>query len=147
MPQKEEEQRHEASAHDLLVIPVGATVAKINKDLKTWSVGKVEKYENWFYVILTEDDRLISHNCVHLWGTNVSFLPKSSRLDVPPAQQANKYVSLKPSNINTKSGQPVITPKPKVKPTPASTPPRVELRTRSGRLVKKPPNLTCSFKL
>ena len=46
MPQKEEEQRHEASAHDLLVIPVGATVAKINKDLKTWSVGKVEKYEN-----------------------------------------------------------------------------------------------------
>ena len=67
MLQKEKEKcRHDTSAHDLPVIPVGATVAYINKDLKTWSIGKVEKYENHSYVILTEDNRLISHNHVHL---------------------------------------------------------------------------------
>ena len=47
MLQKEEEkQRHDASTHDLPVIPVGATVAYINKDLQTWSIGNVEKHEN-----------------------------------------------------------------------------------------------------
>ena len=47
MLQKEKEKcRHDTSAHDLPVIPVGATVAYINKDLKTWSIGKVEKCEN-----------------------------------------------------------------------------------------------------
>ena len=47
MLQKEKEKcGHDASADDLPVIPVGATVAYINKDLKTWSIGKVEKCEN-----------------------------------------------------------------------------------------------------
>ena len=118
--QKEKEKcRHDTSGHDLPVIPVGATVAYINKDLKTWSIGKVEKRENHSYVIHTEDNRLISCNHVHLQGTNVSFLPKSSRLDVPPttnmAQEANKCVSLKPSNTNNKTGQPTTNPKPKTK--------------------------------
>ena len=63
MLQKEKEKcRHDMSAHDLPVIPVGATVAYINKDLKTWSVGKVEKHENHSYAILTEEGRLISCN-------------------------------------------------------------------------------------
>ena len=56
---------HDESAHDLPVILVGATVACINKDLKTWSMGKVEKCENKSYVFLTEDDRFISCNHVH----------------------------------------------------------------------------------
>ena len=61
--QKEKEKcRHNVSAHDLPVISVGATVAYINKDLKTWSIGKVEKHENCSYVILTEEGRLVSHN-------------------------------------------------------------------------------------
>ena len=67
MLQKEKEKcGHDTSAHDLPVIPVGATVAYFNKDLKTWSFGKVEKCENCSYVILTEDYRLISRNQVHL---------------------------------------------------------------------------------
>ena len=54
--------RHDISAHDLPVIPVGATVAYINKDLKTWSTGKVEKHENHSYTILTDEGKLVSHN-------------------------------------------------------------------------------------
>ena len=46
MLQKEKEKcRHDASAHDLPVIPVGATVTYINKDLKSWSIGRVESHE------------------------------------------------------------------------------------------------------
>ena len=46
MLQKEKEKcRHDASAHDLPVIPVGATVTYIDKDLKTWSIGRVESHE------------------------------------------------------------------------------------------------------
>ena len=120
--QKEKEKcRHDTSLHDLPVIPVGATVAYINKDLKTWSAGRVEQHENQSYVILTEDDRLISCNCVQFQSTNISFLPKSSRLDVPPAinlaQEANKCVS--PSNTITNTGQPTINPKPKTKKLPS----------------------------
>ena len=47
MLQKEKgKYRHDTSAHDLPVIPVGAAAAYINKDLKTWSIGRVEKGEN-----------------------------------------------------------------------------------------------------
>ena len=63
MLQKEREKcRHDVSAHDLPVIPVGATVTYINKNLKTWSICKVEKHENRSYAILIEEGRLISHN-------------------------------------------------------------------------------------
>ena len=63
MLQKEKEKcRHDISAHDLPVIPIGATVAYINKNLKTLSIGKVEKHENCSYVILTEEGRLVSRN-------------------------------------------------------------------------------------
>ena len=143
MLQKEEKCRHEAVAHDLPVVPVGATVSYINKDLKTWSIGRVESHEERAYVVATEYGRLISCNRIHLHSTNVPFLPKSSRLDVPPAtnlaQEVNKCVSLKPSNTNNKSGQPTTTPKPKAKQTPASIPPKVELRTKSGRIIRKLP--------
>ena len=143
MLQKDREKdRHDAVAHDLPVVPVGTTVSYINKDLKTWSIGRVESHEGRSYVVATEDGRLISCNRVHLRGTNIPFVPKSSRLDVPPttnlAQEANKCISLKPSNTNNKSGQPTTTPKPKAKQTPASIPPKVELRTRSGRIIRKP---------
>ena len=142
MLQKEEKCRHDAVAHDLPVVPVGATVSYINKDLKTWSIGKVESREGRSYVVATEDGRLISCNRIHLRSTNVSFLPKSSRLDVPPAtnlaQEANKCISFKPSNTK-KSGQPATSPKPKSKQTPVSIPSKVELRTRSGRIIRKPP--------
>ena len=143
LQKKKEKCSHDAVAHNLPVVPIGATLTYINKDLKTWSIGRVESHEGRSYVVATEDGRLISQNCIHLHGTNVSFLPKSSRLDVPSttnlALEANKCVSLKPSNTNNKSGQATITPKPKAKQTPASTPPKVELRTRSGRIVRKPP--------
>ena len=125
MLRKEEKCRHDAVAHDLPVVPVGATVSYINKDLKTWSIGRIESHEGRSYVVATEDERSILHNCMHLRSSNVSFLPKSSRLDVPPAtnlaQEANKCVSLKLSNTNNKSGQPTTTSKPKAKQTPAST--------------------------
>ena len=39
-----EKQRFDKMAHDLPVIPVSATVSYINKDLKTWSIGKVESH-------------------------------------------------------------------------------------------------------
>ena len=141
--QKEKDKcRHDAVAHDLPVVPVGATVSYINKDLKTWSIGKVESHEERSYVVATEDGGLISCNRIHLRSTNVPFLPKSSRLDVPPAtnlaQEANKCISLKPSNTN-KSGQPATSPMPKAKQIPVSIPPKVELRTRSGRIIRKPP--------
>ena len=132
MLQKEKEKcRHDAVVHDLPVVPVGATVSYINKDLKTWSIDRVESHEGRSYVVATEDGRLISHNCIHLQGTHVPFLPKSSKFDMP----------IKPLNTNNQAGQPTITPKPKAKQTPVSTPPKVELRTRSRRLVKKPPKL------
>ena len=39
MLQKEREKcRHDAVAHDLPVVPVGATLSYTNKDLKTWSI-------------------------------------------------------------------------------------------------------------
>ena len=83
MLQKEKEKcRHDAVAHDLPVVPVGATVSYINKDLKTWSIGRVESCEGRSYVVATEDGRLISCNLVRLQSTNVPFVPKSSRLDV-----------------------------------------------------------------
>ena len=67
MLQKEKEKcRHDAVAHDLPVVPVGATVSFINKDLKTWSIGRVESHEGRYYVVATEDGRLISCNHVHL---------------------------------------------------------------------------------
>ena len=138
MLQKEKEKhRHEASAHDLPVIPVGATVTYINKDLKTWSIGRVESREGRSYVMATEEGRLISCNQVHLHKTNVSFgmpttIPNKSlvpRLDMP----------IKPLNTNNQTGQPTIKPKPKAKQSsPVYTPPKGELGTRSGRLVKKP---------
>ena len=144
MLQKEKEKcRHDAVAHDLPVVPVGATVSFINKDLKTWSIGRVESHEGRSYVVATEDGRLISCNRIHLQSTNVPFFPKSSRLDVPPstnlAQETNKCISLKPSNTNNKSGEPTTTPKSKAKQTPASIPPKVKLRTRSERIIRKPP--------
>ena len=66
MLQKEEKCRHHAVAHDLPVVPVGATVSFINKDLKTWSIGRVESREGRSYVVATEDGRLISRNSIHL---------------------------------------------------------------------------------
>ena len=80
MLQKEKEKcRHDASAHDLPVIPVGATVTYINKDLKTWSIGRVESHEGRFYVVATEEGRLVSLNQVHLCKINVSFgMPTTS---------------------------------------------------------------------
>ena len=63
MLQKEKEKcRHDASAHDLPVIPVGATVTYINKDLKTLSIGRVESREGRSYVVATEEGRLVSQN-------------------------------------------------------------------------------------
>ena len=65
MLQKEKEKcRHDALAHDLPVIPVGAIVAYTNKDLKTWSIGWVESCEGRSYVVATEEGRLVSHNRV-----------------------------------------------------------------------------------
>ena len=66
MLQKEEKCRHDAVAHDLPVVPVGATVSYINKDLKTWSIGRVESHEGRSYVVATEYGRLILCNHVHL---------------------------------------------------------------------------------
>ena len=63
---EKEKQRHDTSACDLPVIPVGSTVSYLNKDQKTWSIGKVESHTLRSYVILTEEGRLISRNRVHL---------------------------------------------------------------------------------
>ena len=68
-----EKQRFDKMAHDLPVIPVGATVSYINKDQKTWSIGKVESHTLRSYVVLTEEGRLISENRVHIRHTNVPF--------------------------------------------------------------------------
>ena len=63
MLQKEKEKcRHDALACDLPVIPVSATVTYINKDLKTWSIGRVESHEGRSYVVATEKGRLVSCN-------------------------------------------------------------------------------------
>ena len=133
MLQKEKEKcRHDASAHDLPVKPVGAIVAYINKDLKTWSIGRVGSCEGRSYVVATEEERVVSRNQVHLHKTNVSFgVPTTSlnkflvpKLDMP----------IKPLNTNNQTGQPTIKPKPKAKQSsPVSTPPKGKLRTRSGR--------------
>ena len=93
MLQKEREKcRHDTVAHDLPVVPVGVTVSYINKDLKTWSIGRVKSHEGRSYMVATEDGRLISCNRVHLQSSNVSFLPK-----VLPAtnlaQEANKCIT------------------------------------------------------
>ena len=52
--QKEKEKcMHDAVVHDLPVVPVGATVSYIKKDLKTWSIGRVESHEGRSYVVAT----------------------------------------------------------------------------------------------
>ena len=67
MLQKEREKdRHDAVAHDLPVVQVGTTVSYINKDLNTWSIGRVESCEGRSYVVAAEDGRLISNNRIHL---------------------------------------------------------------------------------
>ena len=52
-----EKWRFDKMAHDLPVIPVGATVTYINKDQKSWSIGKVESHTLRSYVVLTEEGR------------------------------------------------------------------------------------------
>ena len=136
---EKEKDRHDAVVHDLPAVPVEATVSFVNKDLKTWSIGRVESHDGRSYVVATEDGRLVSHNQVHLCKTNVSLgMPTTSpskpfvpRFDIPS----------KPSNtINNTSPSSPTTPKPKAKhSSPESTPLKVELRTRSGRIIRKPP--------
>ena len=78
-------------ANDLPAVPVGATVSYVNKDLKTWSIGRVKSCNGRSFVVATEDGRLVSHNRVHLCKTNMSFgMPTTSpskhfvpRLDMP----------------------------------------------------------------
>ena len=143
-----EKQRFDKMAHDLPVIPVGATVSYINKDLKTWSIGKVESRMLRSYLVLTEEGRLLSHNHVHLCHTNVPFQPSRPYVPQPPVLPPNKNNPILPTN---KPSQDPHMPKPdntgpttlphkpvQSSPMSTSTPPRTELRTRSGRLVKKP---------
>ena len=142
---EKEKQRHDTSAYDLSVIPVGATVSYLNKDQKTWSIGKVESHTLRSYVILTKEGRLISHNHVHLRCTNVSFQSRPSRLDVPhttnpkvlPTNIPTKDTKESASPTPTNTGQPSAPRKPG-KSSPVSTPPKVELKTQSGTLVKMP---------
>ena len=137
--------RHDVSAHDLPVIPVGATAAYINNDLKTWSIGKVEKHENHSYAILTEEGRLVSHNQVHFCKTNVSFGMSSTS---PNKSFVPKFdMPIKPLNMNNQAGQLTITPKPKAKQTPVFTPPKVELRTSQEDWLRNHQNLICSLKI
>ena len=63
MLQKEKEKcRHDTLAHDLPVLPVGATVTYINKDLETWSIGRLGSRDGRSLVVGTEEGRFISHN-------------------------------------------------------------------------------------
>ena len=136
-----EKQRFGKMAHDLPVIPVSATVSYINRDQKTWSIGKVESHTSRSYVILTEEGRLISHNHVHLHCTNVPFqltrpyvpkmpvLPPTSK-PVLPTNNPSKGPQMPKSNISGPTALPhKPVPSPKVS----------ELRTRSRRLIKKKP--------
>ena len=93
-----EKQRFDKMAHDLTVIPVSATVSYINKDQKAWSIGKVESRTLRSYVVLTEEGRLISHNCVHICHTNIPFQASSSKPDIP-------YTPILPTNKPTKDSQ------------------------------------------
>ena len=45
--------RHDTLVHDSPVISVGSSVAYLNKDLKTLSIGKVESHTLRSYVLLT----------------------------------------------------------------------------------------------
>ena len=123
MLQKEKEKcRHDALAHDLPVILVGATVTYINKDLKTWSIGRVESHEGRSCVVATEEGRLVSCNQVHLHKTNVSFGVPTTSLNKSLVPRLD--MSIKPLNTNNETGQPTIKPKPKAKQSsPVSTPP------------------------
>ena len=90
--------------------------------------------------------RLTSHNnnnkaepirgldvTVHDVQIFTEILPLSlAKIKCVTENDPDECVSLKPSNTNNKCGQPTTTPKPKAKQTPASIPPKVELRTRSG---------------
>ena len=100
-------------AYDLPVIPVGATVTYINKDLKIWSIGRVESHEGRSYVVATEEGRLVSHNQVHLCKTSVSFGMHTTSPNKFFVSQL--HMPIKPLNTNNQTGQPTIKPKPKVK--------------------------------
>ena len=56
-----EKQRFDKMAHDLPIIPVSATVSYMNKDQKTWSIGKVESCTLRSYVVLTEEGHVIMY--------------------------------------------------------------------------------------
>ena len=128
-----EKERFDKMAHDLTVIPVGTTVSYMNKDQRTWSIGKVESHTLRSYVVLTEEGRLISRNHVHICHTNVPFQARLSKPDIPytPILPTNKLTkdSQMPKTVNT--GPTTLPQKPaQSPPVSVSAPPRTELRNQ-----------------
>ena len=126
-----EKQRFDKMAHDLPVIPVSATVSYMNKDQKTWSIGKVESCTLRSYVVLTEEGHLISHNHVHLCCTNVPFQPRPSKPDIPYSPILPTYKPSKDSQMPKPDNTcPTALPHTPAQspPVSVSTPPRTELR-------------------
>ena len=142
---KEEKEKFDARyQHELKPLVIGSIVSFLNSDLKMWSMGRIHgrSSENRSYEILTESGLIISRNRVHLCETNVVF-----REHVPTSISIVNHVG-----DARKNAESVMVPKSSPVPNkPPSTVPHVKTtkssigsidncyRTRSGRVVQKPP--------
>ena len=61
------------NGHDLPDISIGSTVTFLDHMTNEWYPAKVQNQEAHSYILTTEQGCTISHNCIDIRPTNVSF--------------------------------------------------------------------------
>ena len=133
---------------ELKPLVIGSTVSFLNADLKTWGIGKINgcSMDNRSYQILTEHGTVISRNHLHLRETGVEFskciLLSKSIVD-PMLDAHGRQVQVQDKMA---SSSPVTSQPPKSATTSCSNSSKKAIqtnadgyRTRSGRIIRKPP--------
>ena len=103
--------RHEnqvhSGGHDLSDISIGSNVTFLDHRTGEWYPAKVQSPESHSYILITEQGCTISHNCVDIRPTNVSFNLQTTRV------KQNFPVSTKESQSKSPILPPVSQPQPK----------------------------------
>ena len=122
-------------------ISVGSNVTFFDHRTGKWYLGKVESQESRSYILTTEQGHTISHNCIDIRPTNVSFNLQTTRV-------RNQYFPVSTKALQPKS--PILPPVSQSQPKPNVTKlvnshsmpvTRNIVKTRSGRVVKPTPKL------
>ena len=61
------------NGHNLPDIPIGSTITFLDHKTNEWYPAKVQNREAHSYILTTEQGHTISHNCIDIRPTNVSF--------------------------------------------------------------------------